>query len=765
MIVFKAIIWAWKRFQPAEGWLSVFLILTITSMVLSQVSAAKWVPEGTIIWTALLGLLLALVLAKRPLGWLSAWSILLTYGLLMTTIWLARLFPSLDTIVSGWSPIAGHIRQNWGLFLDRFSGWLTAVFGGGSSQETIVFAFGLGLIAWLLAAYATWSTFRQRRPLAGLMALGLALAVNGYYSDVLLEPVALFIGLAALLVGVVHFADTEGRWEAKGVDYSEEIRLDILVSSASIAMFLLVLSYFVPAINWYTLSQLVLNRPAVHQAEETFDRAFAGVRQPEREQPRVEPSSDGGTTAGGFPRSYLIGHPPELLETVVMTATVAGGPPGITHWRGLSYDIYTGRGWAVSPERVEPVGANNPIFIPAYEGQVTLDQTIDWAFGESATRYTLGLPLYFDQAVSVYWRGQDDLSRVRGEGNHYSARSNLSMVPADQLRQATLAAVPPAIMARYTALPESVPERVQELAGEVADPQIHTSPYDQVKALERFLRQYPYSLEVELPPAGADPVDFFLFDLQSGYCDYYASAMVVMARTLGLPARLAAGFLAQPVGEDGVQTIRQIDGHSWAEIFFAGYGWVEFEPTATFPVRSEFDSSPIEASPFGENIEGQYIPPPIPEKTPLRWPWLLLFIPLALIFAGWYFWWRRSPRITRKDGIIWAYDRLLRRAKQLNQPTPPSQTPKEFETALLNQLKMIERGSLARRLNLAELSPDIKQVTTSFETHQYSRQKPDSSPAMESWRRIRGRLWLLSLMNRLSQMIARIESKVIRLRQ
>jgi len=757
-MILRVISWAWRRFQPAEGWLSVFLILSITSVVLFQVTMVKWVPEGSVVWASLLGLLLALVLTKRPLGWLSAWSILLAYGLVFTTLWLARLYPPMDTLIAGWSPVAGHIRQNWGLFLDRFGGWLTAVLDGGSSRETIVFAFGLGLIAWLLAVYAAWSTFRQRRPLAGLMAMGLALAVNGYYGDVTLEPVALFIGLAALLAAVVHFADLERSWGSKGIDYSNEIRLDLLVNSAGIALTLLALAYLVPTVNWDTLSRLVLNRPAVHQAEEMFSRAFAGVRQPDLEQLRVEPGGDAGSTAGELPRNYLLGQPPELLETVVMTATVAGGSPGITHWRGISYDIYTGRGWALSAERVETVSANQTLSIPAYEGQIALDQTIDWAFGDSTTRYTLGYPLQFDQAVSVYWRGQDDMSRVRGEGNHYSARSSIAVAPSDQLRQANLAAVPPAIMARYTTLPESIPERVHELAREVADPQIYLSPYDQAKALERFLRQYPYSLEVELPPAGAEPVDYFLFDLQSGYCDYYASAMVIMARGLGLPARLAAGFLAQPAGEDGVQTIRQIDGHSWAEIYFTGYGWVEFEPTATFPVSSAFDSSPIEASPSNENIEGQFSPPPIPEKTPARWPRILLFVPLVLIIAGWYYWRRRNPRLTKEDGTIWAYHRLLHRAKQLDQPTPLSQTPREFEAALFGRLETMEEGSLARHLNLAKLFPDIKQVTASFETHQYSRQKLDSSPAVDSWRRIRGRLWLLSLVNRLSQMIARTKT-------
>src|SRR5690606_5521773 len=100
-----------------------------------------------------------------------------------------------------------------------------------------------------------------------------------------------------------------------------------------------------------------------------------------------------------------------------------------------------------------------------------------------------------------------------------------------------------------------------------------STPYEAAKAIEAFLRQYPYSLEVPPPPTGRDPVDFFLFELQRGYCDYYASAMVVLARSVGLPARMVIGYHAQPPGEDGVQIVYHINAHSWAEIFLGEYGW------------------------------------------------------------------------------------------------------------------------------------------------------------------------------------------------
>ena len=76
--------------------------------------------------------------------------------------------------------------------------------------------------------------------------------------------------------------------------------------------------------------------------------------------------------------------------------------------------------------------------------------------------------------------------------------------------------------------------------------------------------------------------DYFLFDLKTGYCDYYATSMIVMARAVGLPARLVIGYANgdyDPVKAEYV--IREADAHSWVEVYFAGAGWVEFEPTAS----------------------------------------------------------------------------------------------------------------------------------------------------------------------------------------
>jgi transglutaminase-like putative cysteine protease len=744
----NVISWGWRRLKPAEGWLPFVLLLAIISIMASAVLSVEWVPETTVVvWAGLLGLILGSILARRPIRWQFAWAFIAVYGMLLIALVLGQLIPDFSTIFNGWNASSAHIRQNLSLFFDRIGGWFDAVYGGGSSEETIVFALALGLLAWILAAYAGWSTFRQRRPLAGLTVMGFALAINGFFGNAPLWPAAIFVGLAALLAATFHFANLESGWNQRGIDYSTEIRLELLGVSGAIALALLALSFVLPTVNIRALTQTVLDQPAIHEAEKAFERAFAGVRQPRLERVEIDIEGLPGQR-GTLPRSFLLGAPPELYETVVLTATTDGVFPLASHWRGFSYDVYTGRGWTISAERQEWVRANQDILLPPNQGLQSINQTVNWVQPPLNTRYTLGLPVRFDQDVSTFWRGRDDLSRVQSPGRTFTAISRVSGASPSELRQAALSGVPPAIMARYTALPESIPERVAELAKQVGgDPQL--SPYDQAKTLERFLRQYPYSLDVELPPPGADPVDFFLFDLQSGYCDYYASAMVVMARSIGLPARLAAGFLAQPADEKGQQTLYQINAHSWAEVYIAGFGWVEFEPTAAFLTRDTGQAIPVRPEFARDDPLPITYPPPIPTKefqgiSPIWW----LLVVAIMIPVLWVIWRWRQRRAAQIDGLEWAYSRLLGSANRLGQPTPPSQTPAEFKVALLRRLKDASRPNWLKNARRG-VQPDIERLSSFFVTSRYGGRPPSSDQARESWRNIRIRMWLLGTYNRI----------------
>ena len=139
------------------------------------------------------------------------------------------------------------------------------------------------------------------------------------------------------------------------------------------------------------------------------------------------------------------------------------------------------------------------------------------------------------------------------------------------------------IRSRYLQLPKILPERVHALARDLTAAQ--PTPYDRAVAIQDYLRrEMRYSLEVKSPPYDRDVVDYFLFDSKEGFCDYYATAMVVLARSAGIPARVAVGYATGTFDpRQGKYTVLQSDAHAWPELYFPGIGWVEFEPTASMP--------------------------------------------------------------------------------------------------------------------------------------------------------------------------------------
>ena len=131
---------------------------------------------------------------------------------------------------------------------------------------------------------------------------------------------------------------------------------------------------------------------------------------------------------------------------------------------------------------------------------------------------------------------------------------------------------------RYLQLPHEFPDTVKELARDLTKDE--DNPYDMAEAIRRHLLSLPYSLDVIQAPPGRDWVEFFLFEQRRGYCQNYASAMITMLRSLGIPARLVVGFAPGLWNEDReVWEVQTRHYHAWPEVYFPEYGWIEFEPT------------------------------------------------------------------------------------------------------------------------------------------------------------------------------------------
>jgi hypothetical protein len=248
-----------------------------------------------------------------------------------------------------------------------------------------------------------------------------------------------------------------------------------------------------------------------------------------------------------------------------------------------------------------------------------------------------------------------------------------------------------------------------------------TNPYDTAKAIEDYLRQLPVDYDIPDTPPDRDPVDYFLNDLQRGYFDYHASAMVVMLRELGIPARLAVGFAVSTDdvdAETGAYVVRDKDSFAWPEVYFPGHGWVPFNPTpsrdaviapvkSTNPleddaiikdgIRDIFDQLPVSAS------EGAFIPPEgvdIGQAPPSSAffddsgsstsPWLMsaVSIFIALIIASVFFGWQRSVAGLPYPEQLW--EKAVRLASWGGMPPEPGQTPHDYAARLARRFRAVD---------------------------------------------------------------------------
>ncbi len=250
------------------------------------------------------------------------------------------------------------------------------------------------------------------------------------------------------------------------------------------------------------------------------------------------------------------------------------------YFRGMAYDHYDGRSWANSFRR-QPLdrwpsgdfrisaggtreGLRQDIMIEALDTSVL--------FGVSFVGSIRG---HF-QTVQVDGMGGLSLPERSTARFQYTAISTLSRL-LDEERVATTLTYPQDVKEDYLGLPRSS-QRVADLARTVTTGA--NTAFERASLLERHLRDnYRYSLDVG-DSSPENPIEEFLFVRKTGYCEHYASAMVLMLRTLSIPARLVTGFLLGEWNDfGGYYTIRQQDAHAWVEVFFPGSGWIIFDPT------------------------------------------------------------------------------------------------------------------------------------------------------------------------------------------
>ena len=369
-------------------------------------------------------------------------------------------------------------------------------------------------------------------------------------------------------------------------------------------------------------------------------------------------------------------------------------------WRGQSFDRWDGRRWTQTDQRPAPVGGPAPIQV----GGGPEERAVGVRGGGSDLVQTFfvekpGPNLIFAAyaPAEVYFGDRrlfelsDGTLRTGVElpgGSVYSVVSRRPAVTVERLRAAAAglqADDPHAIQQvyrRYAELP-AVPARVADLARQATAGAPTT--YDKVRALEAWMAAHTtYTLDVPPLPPGADAVEQFLFVDRRGFCEQIGSALVVMLRTLGIPARLAVGYTP---GErnpfTGLWEVQADDAHAWAEVWFPGLGWQAFDPTAQVPLAGDAFSTTA-GRPLLDWVAARL--PRLP-RLPERWPRVAAALlggalPLASAagLAG-----RRFAAGRRERSRPWA-DRLLERLERAGarrgRPRAPAESPRRYARAL-----------------------------------------------------------------------------------
>jgi transglutaminase-like putative cysteine protease len=290
----------------------------------------------------------------------------------------------------------------------------------------------------------------------------------------------------------------------------------------------------------------------------------------------------------GFSESVTLGQIGSLKadDGLVMRVRIDDGePPRGLRWRGVALDEFTGIAWRKSPE------ARRPDQVTERAGffQLGTTEALHRLTTQTVFLEPLESPVLFAAPRVVALQGDLPFVRVDAEGSIQSRRHDFERIiykaisdtdepPPDQLRRDMRAY--PISHQRYLQLPATLDPRIVTLARSMIIEANARNRYDAAKAIEwQLQRDFGYSLEMKA--SGADPLADFLFNVKSGHCEYFSTAMVVLLRTHKVAARVVNGFLPGEYNATaGAYTVRQSDAHSWVEVYFPETrSWVTFDPT------------------------------------------------------------------------------------------------------------------------------------------------------------------------------------------
>ncbi len=506
--------------------------------------------------------------------------------------------------------------------------WISDALTGGINQDELVFTLIVSTLFWFLGYNLSWHIFRIDRVWRAVFPPALILITNNvYYSGTasLDWYLILFTFFTLLLLVRSNAEAREWDWYLSGIRVPRSLRNQIFRAGMLVAVIILGVAWLIPQQDLQDrlqrFQEFLASEP-LNELSEIWNRLFSSA------------DIQGPTTADYYGGDTLqLGGAIRLGDEIVFLVTAP--PTRRYYWRSRIFDQYDSGRWASNAshqvtDRVAPYDFAQESYVAG--SRVAVEQ--EFVIGMNASRlvYAAPQPYQLDLPAIAYINYVEDSAnsisvnavrpiRVLYEGDSYTVTSLMSAATPEQLRAAGTD-YPEWVRNTYHGYIPSVTDRTVQLAQRIVSDAGAVTPYDRARAIESWLRSnIVYNELIPAPPPGTDPVDWVLFESRQGYCNYYASAMVVMLRTMGIPARLAAGFSQGTWDQNlGTYVVRERDAHTWVEVYFPGYGWIDFEPTAAqFPINRGDDPNDPTGGEDGAAPTNTALPPtstPIPTNTP-----------------------------------------------------------------------------------------------------------------------------------------------------
>ncbi len=751
-----------KQGKPWWDFRATFYLLGAVFILALRLLSTQWAESlNVFIGLAILATLLGIMLGySRFPGWLAG-VLSAAYGSIIIP-WLFGL--TLDKDISWYDRIVNIL---W--FRLRFTiGQYTS---GESVNDTILFVAILAVLFWVIDFLAGFVLVRKGSAWGTILPSGLALMLISFYdatNPATGSHIFFFMVFALLLVGRLHFLRDQRTWKQENIvptpQAQQTLHRTLLIATATI----LLIAWLIPL----TSAQV-----------ERYSELWKDLTEPwkklqERISRIVEPVEYEATEKDeGFGISLNLGSRTALGTSTIFTVSSSQSPDWkiSNYWKAQNYASYHDDQWFTG-SGYEPVNLFPQSFnIPQLEllSREEITYTFDTQVFHKQNIFFVNTPDWISRPVQAYLvdttDGNKDAISIFADpplqsGEIYQVRALVGNPTRVDLR--TSAEDYPDWLKRYLQLPDDLPPEIQQLAQEITLGQ--DNPFDKAQAITRYLRQnITYSESIPAIPDGEDSIAWFLFTHKAGFCNYYASAEVLMLRSIGIPARLAVGYAQGTFNEaTGLYTVLQRDRHAWPEVYFNGYGWIEFEPTSAQPnierptgetaistteptylpeMDGEDTPTPSIPTPAPKSIETATLTVPKEPVGPVFATWLGIIL-LTLLTALFVFWlstpqMRITPPVLLLDSFLqfkgrkaptWleklahrqaaipfkrAYAVLARAIRSLGHPVNLADTP-------------TERGEALRKL-MPDLSEQIKELVHQYELARFSPHDADIQKANE----------------------------------